>query len=180
MNFDDKAIWEKCGPAEEEHVREFEEFLRVQLPSSYREFLLNLNGFAVDKDCVLDLSGQYQHKEFLIHTFWGVCDRTHFLSIHKKMKSYQSRVPNWLLPIAAWSTDPVYLLDLRPEKSGAIYAQIIDDYPYNANPPFTPEEMWPDKAPEDVSEAHLEELETYWYSCEDIDELLRLAGIEVP
>ena len=86
-----------------------------------------------------------------------------------------------MLPIADWAgAEPKYLLDLRPEKSGAIYAQIIDDYPYNANPPFTSEEMWPDKAPEDVSEAHLEELETYWYICENIDELLRLAGIEVP
>ena len=168
----------QCEPASEPQIRELETTIGFNLPHAYRTFLQTVNGFAIREKYSEPFRVPAYDKDFLLNQFYALSEENRFLNIYRKRDALLAGLPKWLLPIADWSgAEPKYLLDLRPEKSGAIYAQIIDDYPYNANPPFTPDEMWPDKAPEDVSEAHLEELETYWYICEDIDALLRLARV---
>ncbi len=96
-------------PASPELVARLEAQIGQALPSEYRNYLLAQDG------------GRLDNNDRHVNTIFGLGEVPEWASMWRKVKTYESRVPAWLLPVAYDDGGNLYAVSLRPEDFGSVW-----------------------------------------------------------
>lgn len=101
-----------------EHIlKALEHYWEINLPSSFRDFLLKNNGGEPAKNFFL-FKGSDSGSD--VQSFLGIYPRTHN-NLLEYLKTYESRIPNHLFPIAYDSFGNLILISVKNPDRGKIY-----------------------------------------------------------
>jgi cell wall assembly regulator SMI1 len=113
------TIRDPFPPTNEAAIRQFEVQLNVDLPSTYRSFLLDYNGGRPLR-AEFPITGDPLNPSGTINWFFGIHDGQHY-DVRRAYSVYQNRVPANFLPIAEDPGGNLICLSIAGNDYGVVY-----------------------------------------------------------
>ena len=103
----------KFGNLNESELSDFETSNSVSFPIDYRKFLLKYNGGRPEPNIVPQVGTD-------INWIYGMHQEPSWASLYYAVYVFNSRVPNWYLPIGCDSSGNQFIMSLYPENRGTM------------------------------------------------------------